>query len=284
MSKKKGKEFRLAHCAAPLLVELCGEAAANGVYFLFALQIAPLFGKNGDGPFGMFQTWLLRPDTMYWLVPFLSFIFVYPVLMRWYQKDLLSWKETGHAVLLNGHPEYGDSEQSEKEGNNGSNERSNLQDMNGAKSESPVLFAFSAVQTVLFFLAASVILNGGLTFLARVVPLGLDRTRAAAELLIGFAPWSVVLTTIVLAPLLEELLFRGLLFQRLREGLDFWTSAIASSLAFAVFHSGFGGFVYAVLFGFLFAIWYERNRSLLLVTLAHMTVNAFSFVLLFWKF
>ena len=57
---------------------------------------------------------------------------------------------------------------------------------------------------------------------------------------IGTAPWMITLTVlavVVLAPLGEELLFRGLLLRGLVRRLRFWPAAVISSLLFAAAHA-----------------------------------------------
>jgi membrane protease YdiL (CAAX protease family) len=57
---------------------------------------------------------------------------------------------------------------------------------------------------------------------------------------IGTAPWQLVLTVsalVILAPLGEELLFRGLLLRGLARRLPFWAAAVVSSLLFASAHA-----------------------------------------------
>jgi membrane protease YdiL (CAAX protease family) len=57
---------------------------------------------------------------------------------------------------------------------------------------------------------------------------------------IGTAPWQIALTVaavVVLAPLGEELLFRGLLLRALVRRLRFWPSAIISALLFTAAHA-----------------------------------------------
>lgn len=70
----------------------------------------------------------------------------------------------------------------------------------------------------------------------------------ALQILVGWMKWrtenwtqlgSVLLPTLLLGLLvggIEELVFRGFLFNQLLMGFDFWTAAIASSLIFALLH------------------------------------------------
>lgn len=48
--------------------------------------------------------------------------------------------------------------------------------------------------------------------------------------------WLLVVTVVVIAPVLEEVVFRGLLFQVLRRRLGVWPGILLSSLTFAIVH------------------------------------------------
>jgi membrane protease YdiL (CAAX protease family) len=78
----------------------------------------------------------------------------------------------------------------------------------------------------------------------------------------------------VFAPVLEELLFRGVLYATLRLRLGPWPAALASAALFALAH-GYGvvGFASVFASGVLWAIAYERTRSLLPGMLAHAASN-----------
>jgi uncharacterized protein len=92
---------------------------------------------------------------------------------------------------------------------------------------------------------------------------------------------------VIVAPVLEELVFRGLIFGTLRRGLSVWTSAVLSAAVFAVAH-GYGAWGFASVFfsGVLWALAYERTGSLLPPILAHAATNlmtaAVLMVLLRW--
>ena len=83
-----------------------------------------------------------------------------------------------------------------------------------------------------------------------------------------------LLEFVVLAPLFEELAFRGLLFGTLRRKLTWSASAVLSAAVFAIAH-GYGalGFVSVFWSGLLWAWIYERTGSLLPSVLAHAANN-----------
>lgn len=97
----------------------------------------------------------------------------------------------------------------------------------------------------------------------------------------GAVPLFVV-TTVLLAPVAEEVIFRGVLFQGLRCRMSFWLAALVSAALFTVPHLFEGGGLLAggiissgiLPLGIVFAALVERRGSLLPAVVAHATYNA----------
>ncbi|MCI8402444.1 MAG: CPBP family intramembrane metalloprotease [Lachnospiraceae bacterium] len=88
------------------------------------------------------------------------------------------------------------------------------------------------------------------------------------------APLAIQLAgTGLIAPLCEELIFRGLLHNRLKEYTPVKTACILSALAFAVYHGNMVQGMYAAVLGFLMAYVYEKYHSFLAPFLFHATAN-----------
>lgn len=85
-----------------------------------------------------------------------------------------------------------------------------------------------------------------------------------------------ILYTVVMAPVIEELLFRGLLFKVLRRWLPFWLTMSISALGFGLYHGNLVQFIYATLCGFLFAYFCEKFHSLMAAIFSHMIMNLVS--------
>ena len=83
-----------------------------------------------------------------------------------------------------------------------------------------------------------------------------------------------MLASAVLTPIMEELLYRGILYGRLRRTLGTRTALIGSALVFAIMHGNLVQFLYALLMGLLFAAFLEKDRNLVIPILCHMAVNA----------
>jgi membrane protease YdiL (CAAX protease family) len=93
---------------------------------------------------------------------------------------------------------------------------------------------------------------------------------------------SVVVTVavVVFAPLGEELLFRGLLFQALRNRVRLWPAMLLSGLLFAASHVEPLAILVLSPVGVFFAWVFHRRGSLLVPIVAHATFNLVNVLLL----
>ncbi len=104
--------------------------------------------------------------------------------------------------------------------------------------------------------------------------------QPAIELFLRTRDWpslSLLLVIIlVLAPLGEEVLFRGFLYVYLKNHLSRRTSLILTALLFAFLHFNWPTFLPLFLFGLLLGIAYEFSGSLLLSIALHCWFNSFT--------
>ena len=87
--------------------------------------------------------------------------------------------------------------------------------------------------------------------------------------------WMIVSAGII-APVLEELVFRGILFGNYRAGIGTWPAIIVSAAIFGLMHYNLVQFVYAFLMGIFFAYLLEKTGEMWTCILAHMGANIFS--------
>ena len=85
-----------------------------------------------------------------------------------------------------------------------------------------------------------------------------------------------VLATVVLAPVTEEVIFRGLIFSRLERAMPGWLAAVLSALAFGLCHGQPVWMAYAFVLGLVFAFLRLRTGSILPSMLAHFIFNGIS--------
>jgi membrane protease YdiL (CAAX protease family) len=88
------------------------------------------------------------------------------------------------------------------------------------------------------------------------------------------SPWLLILSGVVVAPLVEELFFRGFVFAGLRPRYGWPKAAAISSALFALFHLQPLAILPIFLLGWIFAFLYQRSRSLWPALLMHILMNA----------
>lgn len=98
---------------------------------------------------------------------------------------------------------------------------------------------------------------------------GLRQHQGLAAILIGFG-------VIVLAPLAEEALFRGILFGSLSNAWGYLWGSLVSAGVFGLAHLDFTLLLPLALAGVVLNAVYYRSKSLIPSTVAHMTMNAIS--------
>ena len=89
----------------------------------------------------------------------------------------------------------------------------------------------------------------------------------------------VVIRTVILAPIVEELIFRGLIFNRIKGYLGFWAAAVISAAIFGIYHLNLAQGIYAFIFGILFCLIYRRFESLWSCIFMHAAANLLSVIL-----
>ncbi len=87
------------------------------------------------------------------------------------------------------------------------------------------------------------------------------------------SPLLQFLMYIILGPAVEEAVFRGAVFQLLRERVNAVLTIVISALVFGAVHANLVQFIYAFLMGILLAYAMERTRNLLLTFGMHAAAN-----------
>ena len=85
--------------------------------------------------------------------------------------------------------------------------------------------------------------------------------------------WGSVLSLVVVAPLTEELLVRGLILRGFLSHYSTRKAVLASAIFFGVLHLNPWQFIGATVLGILFAWWFIETRSMLPCFLGHAFVN-----------
>ncbi len=89
----------------------------------------------------------------------------------------------------------------------------------------------------------------------------------------------MILSNVIIAPLVEEIIFRGLILSRLRKVMPVWTAVIISSIAFAIMHGQLLWIAYTFLLGIVFSLMVLKTGSTLSSIIVHMIFNLFGVLL-----
>lgn len=87
---------------------------------------------------------------------------------------------------------------------------------------------------------------------------------------------SIVLTLFtvgVLAPIFEEILFRGIIFNELRKNMKVYLAIIIQAIIFGVYHMNIVQGAYAIVFGLIIGALYYRTKSIIAAITLHISVN-----------
>ena len=104
------------------------------------------------------------------------------------------------------------------------------------------------------------------------IPTGSENTQNILGL-IEAVPLVMVVSS-VFGPFLEEIVFRKIIFGTLHKRLNFFLSALISSLIFAVAHMEFIHILLYTAMGFTFAYLYVKTKRILVPIFAHVAMNS----------
>lgn len=152
------------------------------------------------------------------------------------------------------------------------------------KNDLNSIFAISKIYHILFIVLANILFVSAIYFVLSYLasmsliqfnaPLFGDFTGLGLDVMVLY-----IITVVILSPIIEEFLFRGIFLRRFNLELDNLTLAILiSSVLFGICHN-FGGILGAILFGICVSILYVKSRNILVPILAHFINNLISFFL-----
>lgn len=78
---------------------------------------------------------------------------------------------------------------------------------------------------------------------------------------------------VVFAPILEELIFRRIIFGTLLPKTNFFIAALVSAIVFAIIHFDFSHILLYAVSGFIFAFIYYKTKRIIASILSHMLLN-----------
>lgn len=104
--------------------------------------------------------------------------------------------------------------------------------------------------------------------------------QAFSEQPVGF----MILVVGIIGPICEELMFRGIVFHRLKDWVKPQAAIAISALLFGIYHGNVVQFFYATCMGVMLAIIYDKTGTLWISIVAHIAANLWSlFGSSFWS-
>ena len=90
-----------------------------------------------------------------------------------------------------------------------------------------------------------------------------------------------IATAVIVGPIVEELIFRGLMYIRLKRMFGVGVSAFVTGLMFGLFHMNISQGIYAFIFSYGAIYVYERYKNICAPILLHISANAISVLVTF---
>lgn len=84
-----------------------------------------------------------------------------------------------------------------------------------------------------------------------------------------------ILSIAIFAPILEELIFRRVIFGSLVQTTNFFIAGLVSAIVFALIHFDFTHILLYAVSGFIFAFLYYKTKRILTSIISHMLLNGF---------
>ena len=105
--------------------------------------------------------------------------------------------------------------------------------------------------------------------------LGVQEPSENTTSLIGIAQTAplFIFVICIFAPILEEIIFRGIIFKSVAEKTNFFVGVLVSAIIFAFVHQDFTFFISYFFMGFVFAYLYHKTNRLIVPIIVHATLN-----------
>ena len=148
----------------------------------------------------------------------------------------------------------------------------------GVKTEIPERKKLKFSHFVLIFIIAQTIMTAGslmgetfVSFLSSITGINFENSLSDT---LNVPLWLSMLTTVVCAPLFEELIFRKIIMDRMLPHGEL-AAILVSSFLFGAFHGNFYQFFYATMLGLLLSFLYARTGNWWNGVFLHMLINFF---------
>ncbi|MGN7478691.1 lysostaphin resistance A-like protein [Solibacillus silvestris] len=140
----------------------------------------------------------------------------------------------------------------------------------GEKASVGASIGWGVIGFFLVFLGQTI---GAYIELALGIEVGSENTEAIMDIT-KIAP-VMIIATVFLGPILEELVFRRVIFGSIIQNYNFWIASIISAIVFAAIHMDFTHILLYTICGMIFAFLYHKTKRLITPIIAHILLNGF---------
>ena len=111
------------------------------------------------------------------------------------------------------------------------------------------------------------------------VPAGSENTQGIMNIARAF-PLFIIIPALI-APILEEIIFRKIIFGTLYKRINFFFAAVISAVIFGIIHGEPAHLLIYASMGFVFSFLYVKTKSILTPIIVHMSMNSISVLVQF---
>lgn len=131
----------------------------------------------------------------------------------------------------------------------------------------------SVINVILIIISALVLSFITSSFLDLTQNIFKDYSSISEEMVKGLQSIPGIISAVLIAPIMEETLFRGLIFNELRKNINLTASIIIQAVIFGVFHGNLAQGIYAAVLGIVLAVIYLWTKSIVANIIMHVSFN-----------
>lgn len=132
---------------------------------------------------------------------------------------------------------------------------------------------FAGVSGIGFWLISQVVINKFLSGTSAI-----NEYSQHIESLMGDNIWLILFVSVLVAPLIEEIVFRGALYRAFERLSADWVAIVVTSILFAIAHVNPVHMSYALIMGLLLALLRYKTKSIVPGIALHFVYNAMNYV------
>jgi membrane protease YdiL (CAAX protease family) len=152
----------------------------------------------------------------------------------------------------------------------------NLQSMFSMKNTSVIFF----IPMILIISGLGILLSEVSNLTTRILPMSDSWVKAFSSVLgDDSAPWKGILAVVVVAPIVEEIIFRGMILRGFLKHYSVRKSIFLSALLFGIVHMNPWQFVTAFVAGIILGWWYVKTESIITTIFGHALNNGMNFII-----